>query len=621
MDQRFLNYYRRELLFMREIAADFAAKHPKIAKRLNITSTEIADPWIERLIDSFCFLNARTQLKIDAEFEPFTQRLLNSLSPEFTLPTPAKSVVQIHPSVIKGDLTNGYRLAENTPLLSQAVGNNSTRCEFRTRRPLTLWPMVLQQATLTKSPPELTAALKKEARPITVKSTLTFTLTLTHDLLFSQLMSCDEIPIYISGDEHVSSHLFELIACHYAGIRVTTGSYSAIFSREETGSLLPPNLYAYHTSQSFWQSHHGYRYLKEFFDFRSQFYFFSLVHLAPALRHCHSNQIEISILLDSFPVDLAPLVTMQRFHLHCVPVVNLFPGKVDRIRISPGSLNHSIVVDRSRPADYEVGMVRTVSGFSVEGEALATFYPLYQRAEGDRAEVGRYFSVQRTPHLIGPLTEPQAQESDVWLSLVDQSHPPYSPRLASLHVDALVSNRYLPQHLPLPDEQGMDLQLDESIPACGATFAATISQRYDSLAYADQAWKLINLLQCSYQPLDGHTPTQNAEHLRERLRLFLRQGDDFSEALIHSVVGLTCHPIVRRLSDDDLLLNYRGVQCQLTVDEGYYSNHSPFLFGHAIALFLATHSAVNSFVEVELLSLQRGLLYRWPASLGRRGVL
>lgn len=621
MDQRFLNYYRRELLFMREIAADFAAKHPKIAKRLNINSTAIADPWIERLIDSFCFLNARTQLKIDAEFEPFTQRLLNSLSPEFTLPTPAKSVAQIHPSALQGDLTNGYRLAADTRLLSQAVGKNSTRCEFRTCRPLTLWPMTLLQAILTKSPPELTTLLEKEGRQNAVKSTLTFTLTLSHDLLFSQLTDCDEIPIYICGDEQVSSHLFELLACHYSGITVTADAYTTIFSREETGPIIPAHLYANHPPRSFWQSHHGYRYLKEFFDFRSQFYFFALAHLAPALRHCHSNQIEISVLLDSFPIELAPLVTVQRFSLHCVPVVNLFPGKVDRIRVSPGSVNHHIVVDRSRPADYEVGIVRSVSGFSSEGEALATFSPLYQRAVADRTEVGRYFSVQRTPHLIGDLTEHPSQESDVWLSLVDQSQPPYPPRLASLHLDALVSNRYLPQHLPLADDQGMDLQLEESIPASGATFVAPISQRYDSLAYADQAWKLINLLQCAYQPLDGDTPTESAEHLRERLRLFLRQGDDFSEALIHSVVALTCQPIVRRLSDDDLLLNYRGVRCRLTVDERCYSNHSPLLFGHAIALFLATHSAVNSFVDVELLSLQRGLLYCWPASLGRRGVL
>ena len=621
MDQRFLNYYRRELLFMREIAAEFAVKHPKIAKRLNINNTTIADPWIERLIDSFCFLNARTQLKIDAEFEPFTQRLLNSLSPEFTMPTPAKSVVSLTPSTTQGDLTTGYLLPANTPLMSSPVGKHNTQCEFRTCRPLTLWPMKLQHAALSKVSPEFTAKIEREGLPIKANAAITLTLTLPHHLFFSQLEQCDDIPVYLAGDEQITSHLFELLACHYSGVAIKTSSYSEILPDEVTGPIIHQQLHAYHTPLPLWQSHHGYRYLKEFFDCRAQFYFFSIRHLTQALRHCHSNEIEISLLLDSFPAELAPMVNAQRFSLHSVPVVNLFPGKIDRVNVLSHSLKHHLVVDRSRPSDYEVCLVQSVNGFSVEGEALATFYPLYQSAQGGKEAYGRYFSLERTPHLIGDLSEGQSSDSDVWLTLVDQYQPPYSPRLASLHVNALVSNHHLPRHLPAPTQQGFDLTLAESIPADGANFTATISQRCDSFAYADQAWKLINLLQCSYQPLDSHTPTESAEQLRERLRLFLHQGDHFSESIIQSITGLTCQPIVRRLSNDDLLLNCRGVKCQLTIDESHFSNHSPFLFGHVIALFLATHTAMNSFVDVELISVQRGHIHTWPVTIGRRGLL
>ncbi|WP_241603044.1 type VI secretion system baseplate subunit TssF [Rosenbergiella nectarea] len=621
MDQRFLNYYRRELLFMREIAGDFVLKHPKIAKRLNIHSTAIVDPWIERLIDSFCFLNARTQLKIDAEFEPFTQRLLNSLSPEFTMPTPAKSVVKIHPSTTQGELTTGYTIDTDTPLMSQVISKDNTRCEFRTCRPLTLWPITLEHAALTKVSPEVMTNIDKTGNAITANAAISLTLSLSHGMLFSQLTDCDELPIYLSGDEQVSSHLFELLACHYSGIAVKSSSYFALFSSQETEPLVRSRPSVHSTAQPFWQSHHGYRCLKDFFDFRAQFYFFSLSRLACAFRHCHENQIEVILLLDNFPTELAPLVNAQRFSLHCVPVINLFPGKVDRVNVSPGALKHHIVVDRSRPVDYEVCLVNSVSGFSREGEALATFYPLYQGPVAAENNEGRYFSLERTPQLIGDFAERHSTESDVWLSLVDQSQPPYSPRLASLHIDALVSNRHLPRQLPKPDKAGFDLQLEESIPATGATFVTGISQRHNSLAYADSAWKLINLLQCAYQPFDSDHPTERAEQLRERLKLFLHRGDNFSDAIIRSVRSLTCQPIVRRLSHDELLLNSRGVSCRLTVDESLFSNHSPFLFGHVIALFLSTHTAVNSFIELELVSLQRGRIHCWPAFVGQRGLL
>ncbi|WP_241595284.1 type VI secretion system baseplate subunit TssF [Rosenbergiella epipactidis] len=621
MDQRFLNYYRRELLFMRDIAGDFALKHPKIAKRLNLHSTAIADPWIERLIDAFCFLNARTQLKIDAEFEPFTQRLLNSLSPEFTMPTPAKAVVAIHPSTTQGELTAGYTVAINTPLLSQPVGKEKTRCEFRTCRPLKLWPMTLQQAVLTPLTPALMTTIDKSGTSLLAQATLTLTLSLTPGLLFSQLTDCDELSLYLSGDEHVSSRLFELLACHYAGIAVKSASHCALFSSQETGPVISGQPTGYTHHQPFWQSHQGYRYLKDFFDFRSQFYFFSITHLAPAFQHCHDNQLEISVLLDDFPVELAPMVNADRFSLHSVPVINLFPGKVDRVSVTSSALKHPIIVDRSRPTDYELCLVNSVSGFSREGEALATFYPLYQGPEVADNHEGRYFSVERTPQLIGDFTERHATQSDVWLTLVDQVQPPHSPYLASLHIEALVSNRHLPRELPKPDSAGIDLQLEERIPAEGATFISAISCRYDSLAYADSAWKLINLLQCAYQPLDGADLTEGAVQLRERLKLFLHPGDHFSEAIIRSVVSFTCRPVVRRIANDDLLLNGRGVKCQLTVDESHFSNHSPLLFGHVIALFLSTHTAINSFIEMELVSLQRGSLHSWPAIIGQRGVL
>lgn len=81
MDHKFLDYYNKELTFMREMAQEFAEKHPKIAGRLGMHGIEVADPYVERLIESFCFLSARTQIKLDAEF-------LNLLSVFWTLSIP-----------------------------------------------------------------------------------------------------------------------------------------------------------------------------------------------------------------------------------------------------------------------------------------------------------------------------------------------------------------------------------------------------------------------------------------------------------------------------------------------------------------------------------------------------
>src|SRR6185295_9765854 len=76
MDPKILRYYNRELQHVREMGAEFAREYPKIAGRLGLEGIEVADPYVERLLEGFAYLSARVQLKVDAEFPAFTQHLL-----------------------------------------------------------------------------------------------------------------------------------------------------------------------------------------------------------------------------------------------------------------------------------------------------------------------------------------------------------------------------------------------------------------------------------------------------------------------------------------------------------------------------------------------------------------
>ena len=65
MDPRLLRHYEAELSYLRDMGAEFAAEFPKIAARLDIANTEVADPYVERLLEGFAFLAARIQLKME----------------------------------------------------------------------------------------------------------------------------------------------------------------------------------------------------------------------------------------------------------------------------------------------------------------------------------------------------------------------------------------------------------------------------------------------------------------------------------------------------------------------------------------------------------------------------
>ena len=59
MREELLNYYERELTFIRQMGAQFAEKYPKIASRLQLEPDRCEDPHVERLVETFAFLKFR----------------------------------------------------------------------------------------------------------------------------------------------------------------------------------------------------------------------------------------------------------------------------------------------------------------------------------------------------------------------------------------------------------------------------------------------------------------------------------------------------------------------------------------------------------------------------------
>src|SRR5882672_1666537 len=139
MADELLTYYERELAFIRQMGAEFAAQYPKIAGRLQIQADKSEDPHVERLIQAFAFLAARVRHKLDDEFPEITEALLNVLYPHYLAPLPSMSLVQFVLDPDRGPLTDGYLLERGAMLASPPV--HGTRCRFRTSYPVTLWPI------------------------------------------------------------------------------------------------------------------------------------------------------------------------------------------------------------------------------------------------------------------------------------------------------------------------------------------------------------------------------------------------------------------------------------------------------------------------------------------------
>ena len=626
MDPHLLDYYNQELVYMRELAGEFAELHPKIARRLGMHGIEVADPYVERLIEAFCFMSARMRIKLDAEFPRFTQRLLEVTYPNYVSPTPSMAVAQLHPSVQEGDFSRGFAVPRGSAFFGKIPEGEETACEFRSSQDVTLWPVQIVDAKLTGAPPDIPALERYLPANVQVSGSLRLRLRTVGEVRFSDLTGLDRLPIYLCGDDQIASHLFELL--HTSAVATFTGVPGRVGDRPHVvsaGALVHEGL---DPGQSLlplqWNTFHGHNLLHEYFACPSRFYFFALQSLAEGLSRIDGNEAEIVILLTRPPGPLAGLVDAKQFALFCTPVVNLFERRTDRVEVNTAQPEFHLVPDRSRPLDFEVFSVAQIYGQQASTTEQLAFRPLYQTLNQDEGNYGRYFSLRREPRVVSNSARRYGTRtpyigSEVFISLVDQAEAPYPDGLRYLSVQALLTNRDLPRLVPRNGHS--DLTMSDSVPVSAVGLVRPPSSPKPAFAGGELAWRLIRQLGFNHLPLADMPHREGAQALRDMLRLFIHGDDAVAQRQIESLIGSRIQPVTRRLPGSGPLVYGRGVECELTVDEDGFSGGSPYLFGLVLEHYLARHVSINVFTETALKSMQRGEVARWPVRMGTRGIV
>jgi type VI secretion system protein ImpG len=621
MDPRFLQYYNRELGYMRELGGEFAREFPKIAGRLGLDAFECADPYVERLLEGVAFLAARVQLKIDSEFPRFTEHLLDVVYPHYLAPTPSMAVVQVQPQK-QSVLTEGFDIPRGTALRSSQGKGERSGCEYRTAHDIRLWPVEIVSATHSAYFGDIGELRLPGARKI--RGVLRLRLRTWGGVPFNQL-TMDALPVFIRSHDQMASRLYELLVAgavatvvrHPDGTvnEVVEGQSLRPLGFDDAESLLP------YGPRSF----QGYRLLHEYFAFPSRYLFVELSGLGEALRATRGQEIEIAIMLDRHDPLVEGGIGADHFALFCSPAVNLFPRNADRIHLSDRFYEYHVVPDRTRPTELEVHSITKVSGLGTGLEVQREFRPFHASTRGSTdAASSSYFTVHRRLRgqnsKRGPAVRSTYVGSEVFISLVDGSDGAYHPQLRQLAVEALCTNRDLPSFMSVGQGKS-DFHLESGAPIESVRCVAGPSSPRPSNAWGDMSWKLINHLSLNYLSLvdDDHGNGEGA--LKEMLHLY---GDLTEPAIRRQIEGIRSAksaPVVRRIPGEGPPTFGRGLEITLLCDEAAFEGTSVFLLGSVLEHFFTRYVSLNSFTEMVLKTLQRGEIIRWPARMGRRSTI
>lgn len=625
MDPRLLKYYNRELQFLREVGAEFAREFPKIAGRLGIDGTEVADPYVERLLEGVGFLTARIQMRLDAEMPNFTQHLLEMVYPHYLAPTPSMAVVRFHPDLTEGSLAKGFVLPRGTVLRSILGKGEQTACEYRTAHDVTLWPLELERAEyVTRG-----VAMVDFPNVAGARAGIRFRLQSTAGVPLEKL-ALERLPLYLCGQDQRRYRLYEQMLGSPLAVVVRppagTEGMSTILDAshvrrvgfDDEQALLPV------TRRSF----QGYRLLDEYFAFADRFLFIELTGLAAAIGRCPGKELEILVLFSRSDRQLENVVDASEFSLYSTPAINLFPKRADRVHLSDQTEEFHVVPDRTRPFDFEVYSVTRVTGYGTTSEGGQEFLPFYSLSGRSRVDPQQaYYTARRVPRMLSSRQQRQGTRtsyvgSEVFLSLVDGLHGPFGPDLRQLGIETLCTNRDLPLLMPV-GRANTDMTLESSAPVDSIRIVSGPSKPKPSPAQqtGELSWRLVNHLSLNHLSLTDTNESEGAAGLRELLALYADLGEAPAVKQVGGVRSVTTRPVVRRMPFSGPITYGRGLEISLLFDESAFEGSSAYLLGGVLDDFFARYVSLNSFTETVLATLERGEIGRWPPRIGRRHLL
>lgn len=593
-------YYQEELLYLRELGAEFARAHPTSAYMLAATGS---DPDVERLLEGFSFLSARIRQKLEDELPEVTHGLMALLCPHYLRPVPSMTILEFQP--VLAALRQTRTVPRGVEVRSVPV--EGTTCRFRTAYQVELNPLSLEEVRLESGagPSRLLLQFRlwNQARPET--------------------LDLRRLRLHLHGDPSVSFALYHHLRNHVREVALSDGPLGATappvvgLRFTEVGFAAEDALLDYPA-----RSFPGYRLLQEYLAFPAKFLFLDLLGVERLRELGASDRFTVEVRFDrALPAGLNP--GKEEIRLFCTPVVNLFAHDADPIRVDRTRTEYRLRPAGTEPLHYEVNSIELVSTSktgSGEDREIPDFYSFDHGGNGGskgdippgghgppRADAARliYYAARYRPSVVDG-------RSDTYLAFVDARGDGRAPEAETVSVRLTCTNRRLPEALRVGDVQIAAESTPEFVRFRNLMPpTASIPPPLEG----DLHWRLLSHLALNYLSL------ADTETLRGILSLYNFQTLHDARAAAANTRRLAGIREVRSRPGHVVLRDgvVRGTDVTLDLQEDHFAGEGDlYLFATLLNEFFALHATLNSYTRLTVRGVQRGEVYSWPARTGKR---
>ncbi|WP_206955364.1 type VI secretion system baseplate subunit TssF [Trinickia acidisoli] len=592
--EELLPYYERELSHLRHYSGDFAQRYPKIAGHLLPADEHSDDPYVEQLVQAIAMLDARIGKKLKDGYPQCVEALLDVMHPHYPRPFPARSIAQFFVDPAAGE-KRSYVFARGTELVSRSI--NGVQCRFKTAYDVTLAPLTISEARY------LPAAAAPVVLPANAAGIVSIVFESTAPQLNLRALDLRTIRLHLNGESSFIAALADGLFIHaLAGYVEADGD--GRWRRLRTAPVAQAGFGDNDTLLDYpLKSPPAYQPLAEYFGFQEKFDFAD-IDLAAMLDTAGScRRVTLHVVLkkghgNPHTGRLLESLSTTHFRLFSTPVVNLFRQRGEPIRVTHEEVAYPVVADAGHASAYDVYSIDSVVLVrqTQEQDQIIELRPFYTQRYGDEHRAGHCWFARRDEAVAS-----MSPGYETEISVVDANFDPMAAQTDTLSFKLTCTNRDLLARLAVGLEGG-DLFMPDGVESGPAPSIAMLRRPTQTLRFESE--DELHLRLASHMALDHLALTDAA--LKAVLVLYDVRRSAVSSRHIDGIVDVESRSAVLELPGKPYATPVRGVEMRLTIDERHFIGASIATFVGAINAFLGNYVALNSFVQLIVVSKHSG---------------
>ncbi|MDR2480866.1 MAG: type VI secretion system baseplate subunit TssF [Spirochaetaceae bacterium] len=596
-----LDYYRDNLNYIRGLSAEFAAEFPKIARRLLLSEFDCQDPYIERLLEGTAFLSAKVEKKLDEGYYTFLEAVLNSISPSSLYPIPAGAVLNLALNLNDESFKFGGKLKAGT-LFETTIHGINTPCRFSCAEDTPLAPFTIARAEYIND----VAAMGIKNNVAESALRIRFSGAGRDGILFA-----NDVQVFINLSEADVSLLMRLLIHDVVGVYTSSPGSDEYSLLSGVNFSVPVMTGEKLFNVAVKSNTRGLRILQNFLTYPDFFKFFLIRGLASAVR-TRNPQLDLIITFKRREQALAANIKNSSLMLNCVPVLNVFSKRSDRVTMGQDACEFHVVPDRTAMRDYEVVAIKNIDFFNERNELIFSAVNFYDETAAGSKNKRNFFSVKRRKKLMTrhSIARSTYEGTEVFVSFAsDESDS--SPSAYQFAADLLVTNRDLPLLLQSSAEFSSPSSMVQR-----AFFTALPTRPAFPLIEKGNYGDFVRLshIVLNLSALLWQEGTRPLEFFKTALRSYPIRPAEEMERMIDGIVDLRSESSTFRFIMNGTVFYEWGWKVQLTMNETAYAGMGYYTFARILMEILMSFTPVNTFLEISFNTIQSGKIAVWKTS-------